>query len=171
MVQLPTLSSEITEAVRAAETHAGAAVAAARRAGTLLLEAKALLPHGQWEGWVSENCSGLALRTAQAYMRLAAKLQALPPAEAQRVADLPLRDAFAAITTPGTAPPRAETYRPNSADSFKARSTFEAASRSLRRVCLDVGLRNLTRDRLKSLRGRLQAVQEELDRMLSDVRQ
>lgn len=162
--RLPNLSNDITECIYKAQAHAAHAVAEARRAGELLLEAKALVAHGQWEYWLSENC-GCAVRTAQAYMRLATKLQALPADEAQCVALLPLREALKAISTPSEAPPRPPAYKPEPTDRNKVRPTFEAASRSLRSITRDVGYHKLSSDRIKKLRERLQAVMAELDRM------
>ncbi|MDF1600369.1 DUF3102 domain-containing protein [Mesorhizobium sp. YIM 152430] len=46
------------------------AAEAAREAGIALLEARSLLPHGQWAGWLKSNFKGTA-RTAQRYMRVA----------------------------------------------------------------------------------------------------
>ncbi len=43
----------------------------ALKAGTLLLEAKAGLPHGAWLPWLGENCPDVSERTAQRYMRIA----------------------------------------------------------------------------------------------------
>src|ERR1700759_2123219 len=44
---------------------------AARQLGMLLIEAKAMLPYGQWKPWASEHLP-MSLRSAQLYMRLAA---------------------------------------------------------------------------------------------------
>ena len=76
-----------------------AAMTATRHAitcGNLLIEAKAGLPHGQRLPWVEENCK-LSERTTQAYMRLARRYEELGGEEAQRVADLPVRQAMVAI--------------------------------------------------------------------------
>ena len=66
----------------------------ALKAGTLLLEAKAGLPHGEWLPWLKESCPDISERTAQNYTRLARQLPKLEPAKAQRVADLSYRDAI-----------------------------------------------------------------------------
>ena len=79
-------------------------------AGHMLIEAKRQVGHGEWSAWISANCT-IAARTAQAYMKLAIEYAALPPAEAQRVADLPLRDALRAIATPAEAPERTQRTR------------------------------------------------------------
>ncbi len=66
------------------------------KCGVLLTEAKSGLPHGQWLPWLKENCE-LSERTTQAYMRLARRCEELGGEEAQRVADLPVRQAMVAI--------------------------------------------------------------------------
>src|SRR5947209_8330990 len=38
--------------------------------GNKLIEAKSLVRHGQWEEWLSKNCSQISEKTAQRYMRL-----------------------------------------------------------------------------------------------------
>jgi hypothetical protein len=66
-------------------------------AGHALIEAKALVAHGEWLAWVKEHC-GFSERTAQIYMRLAEK--GVDPAV---VAVLGLKAAegtFATIFTP-----------------------------------------------------------------------
>lgn len=84
----------ITQAHEAAQASARAAVAHAVRAGELLIEAKAALPHGEFTAF----CKSLPFsdRTARAYMRLGR----LSEADRQRVASLPLRDALVAIAGP-----------------------------------------------------------------------
>ena len=66
------------------------------KCGNLLAEAKSGLSHGQWLPWLKENCE-LSERTTQAYMRLARRYEELGGEEAQRVADLPVRQAMVAI--------------------------------------------------------------------------
>jgi hypothetical protein len=65
-------------------------------AGERLLEAKALLPHGQWLPWLQEHC-GASERTARDYMRLAEH-----KGEIGSAADLSIRAALAAIAPPRT---------------------------------------------------------------------
>jgi hypothetical protein len=90
------MRSNIATAINAA--HAGLeaakseAVQCAAECGKLLAEAKATVPHGKWDTWVKEHCA-FSPRTAQLYMRLARFLEGASPAEAQRVADLSLRQA------------------------------------------------------------------------------
>ncbi len=47
------------------------AIAAALKAGQYLIEVKELVPYGNWEKWVKQNCKGIKIRTAQRYMTLA----------------------------------------------------------------------------------------------------
>ncbi|MDQ0084553.1 hypothetical protein J2W35_004922 [Variovorax boronicumulans] len=107
----PTIASDvidkINEAITAAESNARTAMGHAIFAGNLLNTAKTMVDHGEWQAWLEAHVV-VAPRTAQAYMRLARKLQELPPEEAQRVADLPLREAVRAIATPPETPPRYE---------------------------------------------------------------
>lgn len=70
-------------------------LAHAKRAGELLHQAKASLPHGQWLPWLAAHCE-VSERTAQAYMQIAAQWPVLE-AKAQRVADLPFRQAMALL--------------------------------------------------------------------------
>ena len=68
--RLPQLAAEIRKAH--ADVH-GAAKTAAQRAidaGHALIEAKALVKHGEWLPWLREHCA-LAERTAQLYMKIA----------------------------------------------------------------------------------------------------
>ncbi|SRR5579883_153170 len=65
----------------------------ALEAGRLLLEAKEEVPHGQWIPWIETHCD-FALRTAQAYMKIAKDMPLLDEAKAQRVAHLPFRRAL-----------------------------------------------------------------------------
>ena len=68
---LATLAAEINAEHDAAERTARTAIDHARAAGERLLLAKAQVAHGQWLPWLSANCPAVAVRTAQAYMRLA----------------------------------------------------------------------------------------------------
>lgn len=80
------MDMKIRDATRNVVMHSAAA-------GRLLIEAKKLIAHGGWEAWVTEHLSCSA-RTAQTYMQLARGMDRLTPDEAQRVADLPLRDSL-----------------------------------------------------------------------------
>jgi len=119
------LANRITNAVSHADDCVRNAVAYALEAGNLLCQAKQKVGHGDWLSWLTQHVQ-VAPRTAQAYMRLAKKLPLLPAGEAQRVADLPLREAIAAITTSPTAPP------PNHRVYIAARTDRERVSCKLR---------------------------------------
>ena len=94
----------------------------ARRAGELLAEAKAALPHGDWLPWLAEHCD-MPERTAQAYLRVAAHWPTLE-AKAQRVADLPLRQALALLAEPPS-PAEADAAVSSKAHVSRATGQFE----------------------------------------------
>ena len=79
----------VGEAAMTADQHA-------INCGNLLIEAKSGLARGQWLPWLKKNCD-LSERTVQAYTRLARRYPKLDDEEAQRVADLPVRQAMVAI--------------------------------------------------------------------------
>jgi len=86
------LANQILAAHHAARSAAESAIAHAVRAGELLFQAKAQLPHGSFGQWLRENVK-FSDRTARGYMQLAG----LDEAKRQRVADLSLRQALAEI--------------------------------------------------------------------------
>lgn len=128
-----TLAQAINDKVHEAELKARGAMECALEAGALLVQAKEQVPHGQWENWLSENCT-VAPRTARSYMKLATAFPALPEAERQRVADLPLREAMKAISTDPVAPVRAKSigYIPCKETRSKAEETFQKAAKVAR---------------------------------------
>jgi Protein of unknown function (DUF3102) len=79
-----------------AQRSARQAVAHAVNAGKFLLQAKSLLPHGNWSQWLTDNFAASG-RTARAYMLLAKRLPELNESKRQRVANLPLRLALDAL--------------------------------------------------------------------------
>lgn len=96
---LPELARTINRAQANVENLLNEAVENAVIAGQALIEAKAQVKHGEWQDWISENCS-IADRTARSYMRLARELPKLDYEKRQSVAVLPLRDAIAALANP-----------------------------------------------------------------------
>jgi hypothetical protein len=72
----------------------------ALRAGELLIEAKALLKHGQWLPWLRDHCA-ISDRTARLYTSLA-RNRAHIEAQIGSVADLSVRGAVALMATPKT---------------------------------------------------------------------
>ena len=95
---LAPIAADINREHRAAQEHATAAIQHARRAGELLLEAKAALQHGDWSAWIDQHFDG-SERTAQRYMRLSRHWHELE-AKAPRVADLTLNAAEALLAEP-----------------------------------------------------------------------
>lgn len=108
------LAAEIRQKHALAIETANRAVQYAREAGELLLQAKATIAHGAWGEWLKENCD-LSERTAQGYMRLARELPKLDAAKAQRVADLPLRQALKELSKPVS-----KARKPNHHEVFEA---------------------------------------------------
>jgi hypothetical protein len=68
--RLPTLAAEIRDAHAAVQRGALAVAERAVAAGHALAEAKKLLPHGQWAGWLAAH-AGFSERTARRYMAVA----------------------------------------------------------------------------------------------------
>jgi hypothetical protein len=91
--ELRALTAQIRQNVRRATLAAQAMAECAIQVGADLILAKALVRHGQWASWISENFS-LSTRTAQAYISLARLVQsgALKP---QHAAKLSVRQALA----------------------------------------------------------------------------
>lgn len=73
------LAIEIRAQHLLARQAADTAIDHARRAGMLLLQAKAALDHGEWLPWLAEHCA-LSMRQAQRYMRAAQGKPPLPRA-------------------------------------------------------------------------------------------
>ena len=93
---LAELGAEINDTHAQAMLHAGEAMSHALRCGDLLIKAKATVPHGGWLPWLRQNIA-FSDRTAQAYMRLAAKFGR---DKRNAVADLSVRRVLQEIATP-----------------------------------------------------------------------
>ncbi len=94
------IAAEVNAEHAAALRHAGDAVEHARRAGEVLLRAKAELPHGNFLPWLSNNCA-VSERQAQRYMSTAqGKRLPLRAIKNDTVSDLPLREPEF-VPTPG----------------------------------------------------------------------
>lgn len=106
---LAALATEANQHHAAAQDKARQAVDRALQAGALLLQAKAAIGHGAWAAWLQQNFNGSA-RTARGYMRLANHREAID-AKRQRVADLSLREAIAALAEPKEAPDRKPSWK------------------------------------------------------------
>jgi hypothetical protein len=105
-----TPDDHLTALAQAANAEHAACAAALRttlnhaiRAGELLREARALVPHGGWLPWLEANFAG-SERTAQNYMRLAARQAELPDAQIRSAADLSLNAALETLATPRALP-------------------------------------------------------------------
>jgi hypothetical protein len=95
-MKLATLATLIQQRHEAVTASLKEAVGNAIAAGEWLREAKKQVGHGNWLPWLAENFPDISERTAQAYMCLAR----LPLEKRNAVADLPLREALAAIASP-----------------------------------------------------------------------
>lgn len=82
------LAEQIAREHGLVEKHKRAAVDHARRAGTLLIEAKRAVAYGEWESWLAGI--GLASRTAQLYMAIARRWPEIE--RSATVADLTVRE-------------------------------------------------------------------------------
>lgn len=108
---LPHLARRIEAEHRAAEQAWGSAVQHAVRAGHLLKEAKAKLPHGGWLPWLAENFAATP-QTATSYMRLASNAELTESA-------LSIREALGLIAEARAPKPKPEPT-PNTADTAPA---------------------------------------------------
>lgn len=89
---LPVLAQMANDAHEAAAIALRSAAKSAKDAGSALLEAKALVPHGEWETWLKANFKG-GSRTAQRYMRVAKRWPEIM-AKATCVSDLTVNEAL-----------------------------------------------------------------------------
>lgn len=112
---LAELASEINRWHTAAEGAVGTALDYAREAGTLLLQAKEQIPHGEWLPWIAANFQG-SERTAQAYMRVAKRWDELEGKSAES-ADLAIDGALKLLAKPRPdgADPKADFWKQNDA--------------------------------------------------------
>lgn len=99
-VAVGSLPAAIRVEHQAAQAAAGEAVRHAIRAGELLLQARAALPHGEFGAWLEASVE-FSARTAQGYMRLAE----LDEQKRNAVADLSLRSALRTLAVPRANPP------------------------------------------------------------------
>lgn len=112
------LAKRINEEHRRCEGAVNAVLEHAMNAGDLLLEAKAQAPHGTWQGWLADHFDG-SVRTAQAYMRVAARRGEVEAAKTQSSAPLSLDGALRALSTPKDAP---RSDRPPTLEELEARA-------------------------------------------------
>lgn len=99
----PQLAADIRREYEQAEAAFETAVQHAVRCGELLIEAKAQAKHGEWLPWLKENFPA-STRTAQGYMRLAARAE-----DAQGLAHLGIEGALRQLAAPAPEPSTAGT--------------------------------------------------------------
>lgn len=129
----PTLAEGQVDTVRDIETITQEIQEAQRTAGQSiitigkdLIEAKAMLPHGEWLPWLAEKV-GYSERTAQGFMQLARKYS-----NPQLVADLGMRKALALLALPD--PEREEFLSaPHTVDG-EEKNVIDMTSRELERA-------------------------------------
>ena len=95
--RLAELAAELRQQHAACESALRNAIEHAFRAGALLIEAKTLVPHGEWGMWLAEHFAG-SERTAQRYMQIVREV-----GDPTRVADLPVREVLTSLAAPRTA--------------------------------------------------------------------
>jgi hypothetical protein len=82
--------------------------------GTMLIDVKKDVKHGDWEAWLAKNCPEISDRTARVYMRLArpenaAKLETVAEENGNAVADLSVRSAAKLLSRPRAPKPEGGT--------------------------------------------------------------
>ena len=169
--ELPQLAEQIKAVTKSAETSARTAMNCALEAGALLIEAKKLVQHGEWESWLTNNCE-VAPRTAQAYMRLAKSVPLLEESKAQRVADLPVREAIRAISTDPTKPSqprRTNIFLAKKDDADRAALALSKSAVALKSASKKVSwLRGMKGAQIVSLRKNLTDALAAIDRIEAD---
>ena len=172
--ELTRLTEQIKAVTKSAEASARTAMDYALEAGALLIEAKKLVQHGEWESWLTNNC-GVAPRTAQAYMRLAKSFPLLEESNPQRIADLPVREAIRAITTDPAKPsqPRCSDIRlAKRDDAERAATALNKAAAALKATAKNVNyMQKLKGAQIVSLRKKLTDALNAIDRMEADSAQ
>lgn len=102
-VELVSLAEAINSEHDAVCRSVRAGIEHARRAGDLLIQAKAGIDHGAWLPWLSAHCPALSNRAAQRYMRIAREWPRLEAAaNTTHVSHLPVREALALLADPRT---------------------------------------------------------------------
>lgn len=90
---LPSLASQISALHEECQQHYKRSLSIALKIGSLLLEAKSMVRHGEWLVWLGANCE-LSERTAQVYMQVAKKGATLEQIESADSADLTIESAL-----------------------------------------------------------------------------
>jgi Protein of unknown function (DUF3102) len=103
--RLPILASSIKDHLAAAEAASKRGLEHAIAAGTLLIEAKELVAHGEWLPWLQANCR-ISERRAQVFMRLARNRHRLEAIKSAETTDLTIAAAEALVGKPRPERPR-----------------------------------------------------------------
>lgn len=103
---------------------------AAREIGELLGQARGLVRHGEWKGWIKDNCPGISYRTAAVYMQVAAH-----PEKVQRTAQITIADFLAHLRAGRKAQVRAEREQLREEMAEKGRTA--RTPRAAKLVCAD----------------------------------
>lgn len=72
--QINNLHRHADEQRDVALTHAANAIRHALQCGALLIKARSLCAHGEWELWLESNCPNLSQTTARRYMTVSANV-------------------------------------------------------------------------------------------------
>lgn len=94
---LPELAARIRAEHEAMSQSLRRGVEHGMAAGKLLVEAKALVKHGQWLPWLKQHC-GMSDRTARLYMQLAKNRETIEKRNRQPIADLTMNEAAALLS-------------------------------------------------------------------------
>lgn len=108
--QLADLAEQANGAHKACEQAARSMLSHARDCGDVLNRAKGYFPHGEWEGWLAENCQ-FSAGQARRYMRIARswpELSKRARATDLKLEDLSMREAIRVLTSgeEGDTPPK-----------------------------------------------------------------
>lgn len=99
LVSLETLADQINEQQGRIDAARFSALERVKDAGELLMQAKNLVKHGEWEGWLGAHCR-VSVSMARKYMQLAREWPRLMEANQEPVADLGIKDALKLLAKP-----------------------------------------------------------------------
>jgi hypothetical protein len=154
--RLAVLAAEIEQADSKFRRSAEQAATAAVEAGTRLIEAKELVPHGGWALWLSDNVPAMSERTARRYMQIArsglqighvAEMGIRAAAESLARRNLSEDDAPDLFTPPSEPTPRPEWAKKLDELETPAAKNWSSALRALRLVNEQVSVDTLFKDR------------------------
>jgi hypothetical protein len=152
------LVAEIRSAIEAFNNHTSAAVDAVIRVGERLAEAKKVIGHGRFLGWVAANCH-LSERSVQDYLRLYEHRDQVRAKYAAGSADFSMRSALKMLAKPreGSAASVRPTANPAAESAVEDRTENEVAmapGQAVEAVNGNVGFDDETCDHLTDLDAR-----------------